>query len=166
MMHLLHRISMGRKFLLTLLLPLLALAWFAGSGIVERQRLVTNLDSLQSMAVLARHAGNLVHQLQRERGRSAAFMGRGDDAAASRLRDQYTASDRALSAYLEEQNAMRSAALDDALVRRMRTIEQQLSALDDLRTNVQNQNIDVADAVDRYTRTNGTLLTLVSRLTH
>lgn len=42
MAHLLHRMPMSIKFLLTLLLPLLALAWFSVSGVLERQRLAAS----------------------------------------------------------------------------------------------------------------------------
>ncbi|SHL91326.1 methyl-accepting chemotaxis protein [Vreelandella subglaciescola] len=166
MMHLLHRIPMGRKFLLILLLPLMALAWFAGSGIVERQRLVTNMDSLQTLTALAQRAGNLVHELQRERGMSAAFIGRADDAAESRLKAQYVASDRALAAYRDEQQVMGSAVLSDAMAEDIASIRQQLAAMIDIRERVQRQNIDVNDAVSRYTSVNDALLTLVSQLTH
>lgn len=166
MMHLLHRIPMGRKFLLILLLPLMALAWFAGSGIVERQRLVTNMDSLQTLTALAQRAGNLVHELQRERGMSAAFIGRADDAAENRLKAQYVASDRALAAYRDGQQAMGSAVLSDAMAEDIASIRQQLAAMTDIRERVQRQNIDVNDAVSRYTRVNDALLALVSQLTH
>ena len=75
MKNFLHRIGISRKFLLALTLPTLAMLYFAVSGIVQRQQVVSEMDRLHSLTAVAEQAGNLVHQLQRERGMTAGFLG-------------------------------------------------------------------------------------------
>lgn len=75
MLQVLHRITIGRKFILVLALPLLAMTWLAVSGILERKAIVSEMNHLQEMTVLSQYAGDLVHELQRERGMTAAFLG-------------------------------------------------------------------------------------------
>lgn len=85
MKHLLHRIPMSRKFALALALPLLVIAWLAGTGIVERQQLVGNMAEVERMTALATQMGDLVHELQVERGMSVGYLGSGGDTFAGQL---------------------------------------------------------------------------------
>ncbi|WP_447555227.1 nitrate- and nitrite sensing domain-containing protein [Vreelandella sp. EE22] len=75
MQQLLHRIPMGRKFALALALPLIAMTWLAIMGILERKTTTSNMSHLQEMTMLSQYASDLVHELQRERGMTAAFLG-------------------------------------------------------------------------------------------
>ena len=164
MTHLLHRIPMGRKFLLTLLLPLLALAWFAGSGIVERQRLATNMVELEDLTVLARHAGNLVHEMQRERGMTAGYLGSQGSEFGNRLVAQRTQSDQqflALQRYLDSMGGR----LDEGLQGRMDRVEELLASHQRIRQRVDGLEIDAREAIGHYTRLNSELITLVGRMT-
>ncbi|MDI5922795.1 nitrate- and nitrite sensing domain-containing protein [Halomonas sp. LR5S13] len=166
MKHLLHRIPMGKKFLLTLLLPLLALAWFAVSGILDRQRLATNMVELESLTDLSRQAGNLVHELQRERGMSSGYIGSQGEAFGNRLSAQHNASDRAMNAYRQTLGSLDRAALDDSLARQTVDIEQQLSATSAIRQQVQRLDVSAEEAVGHYTNINDALMAMVGRLTH
>ncbi|WP_411904566.1 nitrate- and nitrite sensing domain-containing protein, partial [Salmonella enterica] len=67
----------------------LALGWVAGSGIVRRINTEQQMNTIGQLTKLARSAGDVVQQLQSERGMSAGFSGaRGqkfrDDLAAER----------------------------------------------------------------------------------
>ena len=64
MLQALHRVSLGRKFILVLALPLIAMTWLAVAGILERKELVSEMSHLQEMTVLSQYAGELVHELQ------------------------------------------------------------------------------------------------------
>ncbi|MBB3329929.1 methyl-accepting chemotaxis protein [Halomonas campaniensis] len=166
MRHLLHRIPMGRKFLLTLLLPLLALAWFAGSGILERQRLATNMAGLETLTALSRHAGNLVHELQRERGMSSGFIGSRGEVFGNRLSAQRTETDRAIGDFREALAGTDLAALDADLARQSADIEQRLAATTAVRQQVQRLETGAEEAVAHYTGLNDALMGMVGRVTH
>ena len=68
MKNIVNRIPMRFKFACVLLLPLLALAWFATQGIMERRTALQEFDRLHTMTELAQRAGDAVHQMQLERG--------------------------------------------------------------------------------------------------
>ncbi|HAY16449.1 MAG TPA: hypothetical protein DCX51_05785, partial [Halomonas sp.] len=74
MKDILHRLPMRSKFVLVLVLPLIALGWFAASGVIERQSVVNELSRMQTLTTLAQRAGNWVHQSQLERGMTAGFL--------------------------------------------------------------------------------------------
>ncbi|MGM0987943.1 MAG: methyl-accepting chemotaxis protein [Pseudomonadota bacterium] len=166
MLQLLHRIPMSRKLLLILLLPLLALAWFAGSCILERQRLATNMVELEALTKLSRQAGHLVHELQRERGMSSGFLGSQGEAFGNRLSAQHGASDRAMEAYRQAVGSLELRHLDDALADRADEIEQQLSATAGVRQQVQDLEASARAVMDHYTPINDALMAMVGRLTH
>lgn len=75
-MTLLHRIPMGMKFLMVLLLPLLAVLFFSGAGAWERWQLSRDMQQVELLAKVASGAGQLVHALQAERGLSAGLLDR------------------------------------------------------------------------------------------
>ena len=166
MTHLLHRIPMGRKFLLSLLLPLLALAWFAGNGIVERQHLASEMVELTSLTSLSQHAGNLIHELQRERGMSSGFIGSQGETFGNRLSAQHNASDRAINAYQQTLGSLDLAALDESLASQAADIEQQLSATPAIRQQVKRLNVSAEEAVSHYTALNNALMAMIGRVTH
>ena len=164
MTHLLHRIPMGRKFLLTLLLPLLALAWFAGSGIVERQRLATNMAQLEELTVLARHAGNLVHEMQRERGMTSGYLGSQGSEFGSRLVAQRALSDQQISD-LRHYLSNTTVQLDERLQSRLDRVQEILTSHRRIRQRVDSLEIDTQEAIGHYTGLNSELITLVGRMT-
>ncbi|MBB3182854.1 methyl-accepting chemotaxis protein [Halomonas fontilapidosi] len=166
MTHLLHRLPMRRKFLLSLLLPLLALAWFAGNGIVERQHLASEMVELTSLTSLSQHAGNLIHELQRERGMSSGFIGSQGETFGNRLSAQHNASDRAINAYQQTLGSLDLAALDESLASQAADIEQQLSATPAIRQQVKRLNVSAEEAVSHYTALNNALMAMIGRVTH
>jgi hypothetical protein len=70
-----YRISMRMKLFIALFPLLLALIWFAGSGMLSRIGTERQMDTIGQLTTLARSTGDVVHQLQRERGMSAGFIG-------------------------------------------------------------------------------------------
>nr|WP_244664668.1 nitrate- and nitrite sensing domain-containing protein [Candidatus Symbiopectobacterium sp. 'North America'] len=54
---------------------LLALLWLSVFGINERRQTEREMNRMEKQIQLARDAGELVHQLQRERGMSAGYFG-------------------------------------------------------------------------------------------
>lgn len=70
-----YRISMKTKLFIALMPLLLAMFWLAGSGMISRINNEQQMNTIGELTILARSAGDVVHQLQRERGMSAGFIG-------------------------------------------------------------------------------------------
>lgn len=68
-----HNISIRNKLLFIVLLPLIGLAILTGMKVFELQEKTSRQSSLQELMDVSIAAGNLVHELQKERGVSAGF---------------------------------------------------------------------------------------------
>jgi PAS domain S-box-containing protein len=81
---------MGIAALLRLLvaLPVAALLIISAFVLVEQQKIVSNTARLRSLIELASVCSDLIHEIQRERGASAVFLGASDEGFADRLTDQ------------------------------------------------------------------------------
>lgn len=73
-MRMLRRWPLRGKLLLMLVLPLAALAWFSLADLLEARRSQAEMRSARELAILARATGELVHELQKERGITAGYL--------------------------------------------------------------------------------------------
>ncbi|MCP1314514.1 MULTISPECIES: methyl-accepting chemotaxis protein [unclassified Halomonas] len=165
MLKVLHRTPVGRKFALVLFLPLVTLAWLAISGIAERSQVVSEMGELQRMTLLSQYAGDLVHELQRERGMSAAFLGSGGQNFRAELPDQRRQTDRELgefNAYITDLGVREETS---ELATRLSQASQALDELGNVRQRVDRQEIGGDQSSAYYTNINGLLIDIVSQLT-
>lgn len=159
-----NRMPMRFKFACVLVLPLLALAWFATQGILERRATVQEFDRLHAMTELAQRAGDAVHQMQLERGMTAGYLGSEGETFGNRLRQQRPKTDAAVEAFHSQQSSLNQALLTPA-------VRQQLSAIDDrwqrqaaLRNRVDALEVETGEALSHYTAINGQLMAFVGGL--
>ena len=65
----------NKLLLLLVLIPLLCLLMFATHATLEKVRQASDMRSLAELAAVSARIGALVHELQKERGMSAGFIG-------------------------------------------------------------------------------------------
>ena len=75
---------------MALVLPIVGLLIFSGMTLLEKRGVVSEMDSLQELADLAPTISALVHELQKERGRSAVFIGSKGTKFVKELPEQWT----------------------------------------------------------------------------
>ncbi|RBI68681.1 methyl-accepting chemotaxis protein [Vreelandella sulfidaeris] len=165
MLQALHRVSLGRKFVLVLALPLIAMTWLAVSGILERKELVSEMSHLQEMTVLSQYAGDLVHELQRERGMTAAFLGSKGQNFRTDLPVQRRNTDERLSAFNTYTASLTYADGDTAVQEQVTQANNLLSALTTHRQRVDRQELSGEQSNAYYTEINNFLISIVSQLT-
>ncbi|GAB2530359.1 EAL domain-containing protein [Simplicispira piscis] len=73
----LQNIPIGQRIALALALPMAGFLFFVVWVLASHQRTANDMRSLREMAELASFAGSLVHEVQLERGLSAAYLGSG-----------------------------------------------------------------------------------------
>ncbi|MDQ7733829.1 nitrate- and nitrite sensing domain-containing protein [Halomonas sp. SpR1] len=161
-----NRMSMRFKFACVLLLPLLALAWFAAQGIMERRATVQEFDRLHALTQLAQLAGDAVHQMQLERGMTAGFLGSEGEAFGSRLSEQRPNTDAAAKAFQAQRDNLDKALLTPAVVQQLNAIDAQWQRQTQLRKQVDDLKITMDDALIHYTGINGQLMAFVGALSH
>ncbi|TFH86335.1 methyl-accepting chemotaxis protein [Billgrantia azerbaijanica] len=155
---------MSRKFLLALALPILVIAWLAGSGILERQQLAADMAAVERMTRLTNGTGDLVHELQVERGLSSGYLNSRGEAFGQRLAAQRVRVDEQLAAFRTIRSAVDTSG--DARVAELSSrVDGWLDELAAMRARIDAVDIKPMASLDYYSNINGTLLEVASRLT-
>ncbi len=157
-------LSINKKLLLMLLIPVLALIFFAGGVLSERQTVASNMTTVQENVDLAAAANALVHQLQRERGMSAGYLGSGGQDFADELVSQRAATDAALAEFEELVNAGDIQAQSSEFADSSQIVAQRLAELANRRDAISAQRTSSDDAIAYYSDTNAALIGLVSNV--
>ncbi|WP_444678318.1 nitrate- and nitrite sensing domain-containing protein [Halomonas sp. E19] len=165
-MHLFRHISIGHKILLALMLPLLAMGGFAGLQVVERLQLASSMSQLHQLTGLALTAGDLVHELQRERGGSAIFLGTQGRQYGAELQAQRAQTDRRIERFETRLQALGQGDGSDPAWQTMGVVSDHLAGLAALRQRVDAHAASASEVTGRYTELNAELIGIVGRLTH
>ena len=166
MKEILHRLPMRFKFALVLVLPLIALGWFAASGAIARQAVVNELSRMQALTALAQQAGGWVHQVQRERGMTAGFLGSQGKVFGDRLRQQRSDMDAAAKAFFQQRDQLDATLLTSTISSQLAAVEQQWQQNQSLRDQVDLLSVATPEALGHYTGLNSLLMVLVGELAH
>lgn len=110
----LRALSLHRKLLLILTIPILGLLVFASEAIVSRTQVVQQMDHLRALVGVGVAASDLVHELQRERGLSTGHLASAGTRLGGELQAQRAATDQRLEAFSEGLRRLES---DDADLR-------------------------------------------------
>lgn len=91
-------LKLSHKLTLNLVLPLLGLILLAGFIMSQQMHTWQSSSSLARLSELSNHAAGALQHLQRERGRSASFLGSGGSNFSKELQQQHAETDQYLSA--------------------------------------------------------------------
>ena len=159
----LHRISMSRKFMLVLALPLCVIVWLAVVGILERQQQAADMQQVDHFTGFSVELGGVVHELQTERGLSVSFLGSRGEQLGDQLSAQRARVDAVLGV-LDVDLAAVGITADTAMEQRWREVKSLVSELDSRRQAVDTLSADAIELFDYYTAINTDLVELVGRL--
>ncbi|MDC0726259.1 nitrate- and nitrite sensing domain-containing protein [Phytobacter diazotrophicus] len=156
-----YRISMRMKLFIALFPLLLALVWFAGSGMLSRIGTERQMDTIGQLTTLARSTGDVVHQLQRERGMSAGFIG----ARGQQFRDEILVQRKLTDDALVKLNQA-LASTDTNLTKGniaapLKMFKESIQSLDATRNAISALNIEASKSTQFYTQTISGLLSFV-----
>ncbi|MBB4264985.1 methyl-accepting chemotaxis protein [Roseospira visakhapatnamensis] len=154
----------GPRLLLALSLPLAGLMIFAGLSVFDRVQVASDMGRLSQLAHLAPTVSQVVHELQRERGASAGFLGDPEGRFRSTLLAQKTDSDTAVADLTEALRDVDDTALDPAFRRDLHESVQGLDGLQAMRRRVNGQSVGVDDMAAFYTGTIAHLLDIIEQM--
>jgi len=163
-MNFLNRLKLGQKLALMVLVPLILMIGFAAVKSISAFSSYTTTVQLESMTNLGIYSSSLVHELQKERGMTAGFLGsKGTKFSKEIIKQRQLTNERQeeLKNFLTEFDAASvgkkfDAGLKDALNR--------LSMIDQKRSAVSDQTIKAKDAIAFYTNLNAAFLGLISEI--
>ena len=156
----LSRLSVRSKVFLILLVPLLALVYYASVDIQQRWQLQREMSIVAQSSTLIVSASDLVHELQKERGLTAGYLGSGGTAFVAELSEQRAATDVALSSYMQTVSETRDGEQLDELLLLLAPVDAELARIAELRTSVDEQSTSTGAAIGYYTAINRQLIGL------
>ncbi|MBX3747857.1 MAG: nitrate- and nitrite sensing domain-containing protein [Verrucomicrobiae bacterium] len=146
--------------ILLLALPVLGLAFFGGRGAWEKWQTERSYARLEVQSGVLQQVGDLVHELQKERGRSAVFVGSRGARFAEELITQRRASDVELSTFQQRAEAVSGLNLGRVFDEGLTAGREALGRLAGRRGEISAFRITGAESTRYFTETIATLLDL------
>jgi methyl-accepting chemotaxis protein len=157
-----EKLTLRTKLFLATLIPLAGLAYFAGNQVLGRFAVAEEMDEVTHMTGLAVTASAAIHELQKERGLSSAFLEASDGAARADLDTQRNLASRAI-AELGAAAARSSVAAGD-LEALMSAIHSELDGVLETRRRADARSASAAEIRAQYTEVIRSLLGLGAAL--
>jgi len=148
--------SLRSKLILIAAIPALALLYFAGSGVIERQSTSKEMVKLESLVDVSVKIGALVHEMQKERGMSASFLSSKGVKFAAELPEQRAKTDKTVETLQATLKNFEPGS--DGLMTLLTTAMSNLSELAAKRGSISALGIDAIQSSAYYSKTIGSLL--------
>jgi len=153
-------ISFKIKILALLTIPMLSFLWLGMSSIFMALSTNSEMEELTKLTKLTAVYSELVHELQKERGMTAGFIGSKGTKFSQKLPQQRSNANSKIDkrlAYWQENK------FDNQAIQQLNNnINQRLSNLNDIRRKVDQLSIPLPQALAFYTKTNEMLLSISS----
>jgi methyl-accepting chemotaxis protein len=164
MLGFLENVRIRTRIALALLVPVLGMIGFSGFVLVERRAVVSEMDALQELAGIAPSISRLVHELQKERGISAGYIGSKGEKFGERLREQWKVTDERNREYAAAIGGLDQKGMSAAFSGKLRRVADALGRLADTRQKIVGLGIAGPDSAAYYTGTITQLANVVIEL--
>lgn len=157
-MKILRDASIKSKLLAVTLPMLVALLIVSTQQVIQLNNIKSNMSQITELTTLSTQNSALVHELQKERGMSAGFIGSQGNKFGQKLHKQRSVVDAVITSRHNYLNEIKERISDKTILKDLEKIEQQLAQLNNKRTSVDQLSASVASIVGFYTRINESLL--------
>ncbi|MFT5852729.1 MAG: methyl-accepting chemotaxis protein [Colwellia sp.] len=157
-MNLLNNLVFKKKLILLVLIPLLAALYFSLSNLNTLIAKQGQLEEIQELITLTIANNALVHELQKERGATAVYIGSEGYRFSSELKAQRTLTDKAHTDLNAKLNYFSSD--NDKVNSIVSTIKHGLLKLEGIRARSEDFSIPFSEAIGYYTTQNNHMLSL------
>lgn len=161
-MGLLRRLSMRNKLLLLLVIPSIVALFFLGVTLLSSWQASQSMQRVQVLSGVSVTASNLVHELQKERGLTAAYLGSKGQRLQPELNQQRQVADQRLKAYQQTLASLNPDELWPTFRQQLSVVDERIKRLAGLRQQVSKLSIPASQAIGQYTQGNAEMLQLVS----
>ncbi len=162
----LSNMKIGTQLLISMLIPIAGLIFYAGTLMTEKYQLSAEMNRVSRLAQLAPTVSAMVHELQKERGQSAGFIGsHGEmfkDTLPPQREDTNGARKKLESAFAD----FDFAAYGPALVDKAKAAQENIGRLNDARASVDSFAFKIPEMASYYTKTIASLLSIVEEMLH
>ena len=160
----LENMKIGSRIALALVLPIVGLLFFSTYSIWQKHLVFTEMEALQELAELAPDISAVVHELQKERGTSAVFIGSKGQKFSDQLPIQHKDTDTAIAALEQALMAFNAASFGGELGNKLDGALGNLADLSNKRNGVKSFSLTVPQMAKYYTGTIAKLLSIVEEM--
>lgn len=163
-MNFLSNLNIGVRVLLALVAPIFGLLFFSGNSVMERHQFSSEIEQIQKLAILAPSISATVHELQKERGASAGFIGSKGKRFADILPQQRTTTDGKHKELKSALASLDASPFSDAFQNKISNAQKALAQLETKRQNVSQFKLTIPQMAKYYTPTIAKLLAIVEEM--
>jgi len=150
--------NLKQKLTLMVLPVVLGLIAFSFNQVYSTWSTVHEMQSFQEIAKLGVSSSSLVHELQKERGMSAGFVGSKGKKFTHEIHAQHKAVDQSFAAYEATLTSIDLEGLPAEVVTNIKRTSESMRNIEATRNKVESLNISVADLVGFYSQLNASFL--------
>jgi len=156
--------KIGIRIAVSLVLPVVGLLLFAGYVVIDSRQTVNEMKKLYGLAEMGPVISAVVHELQKERGTSAVYIGSKGRKFAEQLPIQKKDTNRKRDALMKSWKGFKPEAFSNSLVLKVNAARDALSLLESKRDAVVKFKLSVPQMAGYYTPTIAKLLTIVEEM--
>ncbi|MFN8634330.1 MAG: nitrate- and nitrite sensing domain-containing protein [Chloroflexota bacterium] len=146
-----NNLNLRAKLVLLLLIPGLGILCFLVPQVADRLATVRQMDGVVELAQLDERLSDLVHELQKERGRTGLFVGASGKQFGPELAQQRAATDTKIDALRTFLHDFNQAPYGPAFASSRQAMETRLDGIEAHRQKVDGVNLPAKDALGPYT---------------
>ncbi|MBF0310208.1 MAG: bacteriohemerythrin [Magnetococcales bacterium] len=163
-MSFLSHLALRGKFLLLMIFPLLGLLWFSGQELTSRLHQARQGQAMEEMVALAVRLSAVVHEMQKERGLTAGFLGSSGKRFGPELSSQRELTDKQIKLLDTFQSGFAKERFPASLGHGLSEIGATLRRLSDIRRQADSQSGNPGETIGFYTGFNAAALELAGSL--
>ncbi len=156
--------KIGARILMALALPVAGFLVLSIILIMQKNEFARDIEQLEKLAQLAPTISALVHEMQKERGASAGFIGSAGKKFTAKLPTQRKVTDAKKLNFDQAMDAFDTAPFGAALTEKITTARKALTELGSKRQAITNLKITVPQMAGYYTPTIGKMLVIVEEM--
>ncbi len=138
--------------------PILGLLFFSISDSIDKYKIKNEMNEVLQVVNMAVQASNLVHELQRERGMSAGYIGSNGSKFGQKLNEQHQQTDKRFGQLKELLLKFDYAILSVKAQQELNHALVELNTLSDMRRSIEALQTSLSGAVSYYTKINALLI--------
>lgn len=147
------RWTVSKKIVVLGVIPTLAAIFFLYIVLIDKIRVKADVDDVKELCQYVIQASKLVHELQKERGASAVYVGSGGNKMKNELEDNKRNTDKAISSYQNFMQSFDPKQYGTEFGSKLTSVTNQLNDLQSKRSAVASLSIPKEEAVRYYTTT-------------
>ncbi len=160
----LNNFKIAVRLALALIIPLVAVVVYSGLALSEKNRQADEMEQVEELARLAPAISALVHELQKERGTSAGFVGSKGEKFRDRLPEQRKLTDGKQGELTAALGRFPAADYGTGFKSKLDAADAAMKGLADKRAAIGNLSIPLGEATGYYTGTIAKLLAVIEEM--